>query len=158
MTEQMSAGGSFEGARELERAIAEGLWAIRPQDKPWDSFAYVYMETGGTGGAIAKLYRDGLELERARPRKDVLVSAMKLREVTYQPGKGAWLSMTLTITPTGDGWETSYNYTDKPDWELGDPGPSAYAQELYLFPRDEDHIPDWFKEEMKGATWTPDSD
>ncbi|WP_043806250.1 DUF6507 family protein [Paenarthrobacter aurescens] len=58
----------------------------------------------------------------------------------------------------GDGWEASYNYDEKPVWEFGDPVNDTYAQELYLFPRDEEHIPDWFEEEMKGATWTPDSD
>ncbi|UKA48883.1 hypothetical protein LFT48_15750 [Arthrobacter sp. FW305-123] len=65
--------------------------------------------------------------------------------------------MTLKVTPKGDGWEASYNYDEKPVWELGEPDNDTYAQELYLFPRDEEHITDWFKEEMKGATWTPDS-
>ncbi len=76
----------------------------------------------------------------------------------YKPGKGAWLSMTLKHHPKGDGWEADYNYTEKPVWELGDPVDDTYAQELYLFPRDEEHIPDWFKEEMRGSTWTPGSD
>jgi len=76
----------------------------------------------------------------------------------YTPGKGTWFSMTLKVTPKGDGWEAGYNYTEKPVWGLGEPVNDTYAQELYLFPRDEEHIPDWFKEEMKGATWTPNSD
>ncbi|UKA48881.1 hypothetical protein LFT48_15740 [Arthrobacter sp. FW305-123] len=97
-------------------------------------------------------------MERKRADTSVLLAAKKLREVMYEPGKGTWFSMTLKVTPKGDGWEADYNYTEKPVWELGEPVNDTYAQELYLFPRDEDHIPDWFKEEMKGATWTPNSD
>ncbi|MFJ6535525.1 hypothetical protein ACIQH5_04790 [Paenarthrobacter sp. NPDC091711] len=66
--------------------------------------------------------------------------------------------MRLIVTPTGDDWEASYNYDDRPHWELGEPSADTYAQELHLFPRDEEHIPDWFKEEMRGSIWTPGSD
>lgn len=51
--------------------------------------------------------------------------------------------------------ETTYNYTEKLVWELGEPSGDDYAQELFVFPRDEDHIPDWFREGLKDATWTP---
>jgi len=148
----------FEEAHELERTIAEGLWAVRPQYLQWDEFVYVRSEIGSRGSSIAKVYGAGKELERKRADTSVLLAAKKLREVMYEPGKGTWFSMTLKVTPKGDGWEADYNYTEKPVWELGEPVNDTYAQELYLFPRDEDHIPDWFKEEMKGATWTPGSD
>ncbi|WP_043470544.1 hypothetical protein [Arthrobacter sp. Rue61a] len=148
----------FETTRALERTIAEGLWTARPLDIEWDTFAYVRSEVGGTASAIAKAYLDGAEIKRKHIDKSVVIAARTLRELMYRPGKGTWFSMTLSITPAGDGWEASYNYTEKPLWELGDPVNDTFAQELYLFPRDEEHIPDWFKEEMKGATWTPDSD
>lgn len=148
---------TFQETRDQERIIAEGLWAIRPQDRAWDSITYVRNETGGVSSSIAKIYRGG-EMKRAGAADEVHFAAEKLREVMYQPGKGAWLSMTLTVTPAGDGWETTYNYTKKPVWELGEPSANAYAQELYVFPRDGEHIPDWFKEELKDATWQPPKD
>jgi hypothetical protein len=157
MTQPSSETDPFEEARVQERIIAERLWAIRPKNRAWDTITYTHMETGGTGGSIAKIHHED-NLERARAGNDVLFAAKRLREVMYQPGKGAWLSMTLTITPAGNGWESTYNYNEKPVWELGEPSANAYAQELYVFPRDEEHIPDWFKEELKDATWTPPAD
>ncbi|MBP2264796.1 hypothetical protein J3A64_000260 [Pseudarthrobacter sp. PvP004] len=143
---------------ENSREPAEGLWAVRPQDIQWDEFAYVRSEIGSRASSIARAYLAGAEVKRIHVDNNVLIAARTLREVLYRPGKGTWLSITLKVTPKGDGWEASYNYDDRPHWELGEPSADTYAQELYLFPRDEEHIPDWFKEEMKGATWTPDSD
>lgn len=140
--------------RAQERIIAGGLWAIRPQDRDWDRITYVFMETGGIGGSIAKIYA-GDSLKRARTANEMLFAAKRLREAMYQSGKGTWPSMTLTITPAGDGWESAYNYAEKPVWELGEPSGDDYAQELYVFPHDEEHFPDWFKEELEDAIWTP---
>ena len=148
---------TFDGARELERVIAGGLWGVRP-DNEWDIVEYVVRETGSRGSSGARVYLRDQEVDRIRPVDGWLIAALKLRELLYRQGKGAWLSMSLRITPEGEGWEVSYNYYDKPLWELGEPSADSYAQELYLYPRDEDHIPDWFREEMKGATWTPESD
>lgn len=147
----------FEEARELERTIAEELWAVRPQGIQWDEFAYVRSEIGSRASSIARAYLAGTEVKRIHVDTNVLIAARTLREVMYRPNQGTWFSMTLKVTPAGDGWEADYNYTQKPVWELGEPVNDTYAQELYLFPRDEDHIPGWFREEMEGATWTPDS-
>ncbi len=149
---------NFEEARELERTIAETMWSIRPTDVSWDSLVYVHNQIGGLGSSITKIFHQGAVIDRRSIVKEVAFTVDDLREAMYKPGKGSWLSMTLTVTPAGNGWEADYNYTEKPVWELGEPVNDTYAQELYLFPRDEEHIPDWFKEAMKGATWTPDSD
>ncbi|TQS92552.1 hypothetical protein EU811_09640 [Arthrobacter sp. TS-15] len=156
MTDSTASKDPFEQAREYERIIAEGLWDVRPLDMPWDLLEYVHNETGGLGSSIAKVYYMGEELKRLDPDDTVLIAALKLREVMYRPDQGTWFSTTLKITPKGDGWEASYNYTEKPVWELGEPVNDTYAQELYLYPRDEEHIPNWFREEMRGSTWTPE--
>lgn len=155
MTKESAQKDLFQTARDLERVIAEGLWAIRPEDRDWDTITYVRNSTGGVSSAISKIYKDGDEIGRARTSHEVMFAADDLRKAMYQPGKGAWFSVTLTITPAGDGWEATYNYTEKPVWELGEPSGDDYAQELYVYPRDEEHIPDWFKEELKDAIWTP---
>ncbi|MFE4194848.1 hypothetical protein ACFRJ9_03200 [Paenarthrobacter sp. NPDC056912] len=158
MTQRTTPQDRFEKARELERTIAEGLWAVRPQATPWDSFVYVHNHIGGRGSSIAKIYHQSQLIGRESISSEVLFTVMDLRELMYKSGVGTWISMTLTITSGGNGWEADYNYTEKPVWELGEPVNDTYAQELYLYPRDEEHIPEWFKEEMKGATWTPGSD
>jgi hypothetical protein len=145
---------TFQTARDQERIIAEGLWANRPQDREWDRITYVRNQTGGRGSEIAFIH-SGTGVKRAGTSDEIMFAAEDLRKAMCQPGKGAWFSMTLTITPAGDGWESTYNYTEKPVWELGEPSGDDYAQELYVYPRDEEHFPDWFREELKTATWTP---
>ncbi|AFR30128.1 hypothetical protein [Arthrobacter sp. Rue61a] len=81
---------TFESTRELERTIAEALWAARPNDIEWDTFAYVRSEVGGTASAIAKAYLDGTEMKRKHIDKSVVVAARTLRELMYKPGKGTW--------------------------------------------------------------------
>lgn len=119
---------------------------------------YIRADIGSRASSNAKAYLTDHEVKRVHVNDNVLIAARTLREVMYKPGKGTWISMTLKITPKGDGWEADYNYTEKPVWELGDPVDDTYAQELYLFPRHEEHIPDWFKEKIKNSTWTPETD
>ena len=123
----------------------------------WDVIEYVRSQIGGRGSSVAKVYRDNEEVERKGTSPAVIFAVKSLRELMYRPGKGTWFSRRLRVQPSGDGWEVFYNYYDRPLWELGVPSADTYVQELHLFPRDEEHIPDWFREEMKGATWTPDS-
>ena len=149
---------AFEEAQEQERIIAEDMWSLRPLDAQWDAMEYVRSQIGGRGSSLAKVYVDGKEIDRKGTTPAVIFAVKRLRELMYLPGKGTWFSMRLRVEPTGDGWEASYNYNDRPHWELGEPSADSYAQELYLYPRDEEHIPDWFKEEMRGSTWTPGSD
>ncbi|MFE4194849.1 hypothetical protein ACFRJ9_03205 [Paenarthrobacter sp. NPDC056912] len=158
MTHSTSSRDPFEQAREYERIIAEGVWSIRPTDMAWDSLVYVHNQIGSRGSSITKIFHRGALIDRRSIVKEILFTVDDLRDVMYRPNQGTWISMTLKVTPKGDGWEADYNYMEKPVWELGEPVNDTYAQELYLYPRDEEHIPDWFKEEMKGATWTPGSD
>jgi hypothetical protein len=146
---------TFQTVWDLEQIIAEGLWEIRPQDLDWDKIVYNRNQTGGTGDQIVFILSN-VGIKRAFSSKEITFAADDLREMMYQLGKGAWLAMTLTITPGGDGWEATYNYTEKPEWPHGEPSGDDYAQELYVYPRDEEHIPDWFREELKTATWTPE--
>ncbi|WP_426996722.1 hypothetical protein [Pseudarthrobacter sp. N5] len=42
---------TFQETRDQERIIAEGLWAIRPQDRAWDSITHVRNEKGGVSSS-----------------------------------------------------------------------------------------------------------
>ncbi|MFJ4030071.1 hypothetical protein ACIPWF_22255 [Paenarthrobacter sp. NPDC089989] len=147
---------AFERARAEERIIAEGLWAARPPEFTWDKFTVTFMETGGKCRFVALAYQDRRVVVRQNISHDTFGAAKRLRQTMYSPHKGTWLSMSLTITADGSGWEATYNYHKKPTWELPEPGAADYWDELRLFPRDEEHIPDWFKDELKGVK-TPTS-
>ncbi len=119
MTQGTTSKDTFESTRELERTIAEGLWAARPRDLAWDKFTVDYMETGSMGRFVAIVYQDRQIVGRQSISHDMFWAAKRLRQGMYSPGKGTWLSMTLTVTPAGRGWEASYNYNEKPSGNSG---------------------------------------
>lgn len=151
MTQHSVATDPFEQARAEERIIAEGLWAAQPRELTWDKFTVDFMETGSMSRFVALVYQDRQIVGRQNISHDMFWAAKRLRQGMYSEGKGTWLSMTLTITPADIGWEASYNYNQKPAWESPEPAEADYSDELTYFPRNEDHIPDWFREELKGV-------
>lgn len=151
MTQGTTSKDTFESTRELERTIAEGLWTARPRELTWDKFTVDYMETGSMSRFVALVYQDRQIVGRQSISHDMFWAAKRLRQGMYSEGKGTWLSMTLTITSAGSGWEASYNYNQKPAWESPEPAEADYSDELTYFPRNEDHVPGWFREELKGV-------
>jgi hypothetical protein len=69
-----------------------------------------------------------------------------LRLQMYQPGKGAWLTARLTITPDGH-FETDFDYDGEPGWSMPvDDG--IYAEDLAEFPREDRYIPAWLRAKL----------
>jgi len=67
----------------------------------------------------------------------------RLRLQMYQPGKGAWLTATLTITSDGH-FSTDFDYDHEPRWSIP-VDPATYAADLEEFPRDARYIPAWMR-------------
>ncbi|WP_280201112.1 hypothetical protein [Nocardia cyriacigeorgica] len=76
----------------------------------------------------------------------------QLRRTSARPGRGAWLSMDLTLRFPNQ-VETVFFRDDDAGWGSQTPGPESFREELELFPRDEQHLPEWFR---KGLQSTPD--
>ena len=70
-----------------------------------------------------------------------------LRQQMYQPGKGAWLSARISITPDGH-FSTDFDYDREPGWSIP-VDDSIYAADLAEFPRDAEHIPDWLAAKVR---------
>ncbi|WP_435121328.1 TNT domain-containing protein [Amycolatopsis thermoflava] len=69
----------------------------------------------------------------------------ELREAMYEPGVGAWLQARYALHPSGE-FDLDVSTTTAPWWRTPpDDLPAALAAELKAFPRDPEHLPDWWR-------------
>jgi hypothetical protein len=106
--------------------------------------------------ALAVVMPDGAAA-RMEPPPDVSPLLFELRNKKYMRGRGTWLSLRLVIEPDGE-YRVSYNFDLDPLW---DPPLEAdvWHQDFEAFPRDDEWIPAWYREGIKGETGgkrTPD--
>lgn len=106
--------------------------------------------------SLAVVMPDGIRAE-VEPPADVSPLLFELRHKKYMRGRGTWLSMRLVIEPTGD-YRVSYNFDLDPGWDppVDD---DVLDHDFETFPRDEEWIPAWYREGIKGETGgkrTPD--
>ena len=75
------------------------------------------------------------------PSFDAVRAFEGLRELTAQPGKGAWYSAVFTMDRAGT-FNVEFDYDTKPSfpYKIDD---EDYREDLEAFPRDPEHIPDW---------------
>jgi hypothetical protein len=86
----------------------------------------------------------------SEPPPDVSPLLFELRQKKYGRGSGAWLSMRLVIEPDG-AYRVLYNFDWDPHW---DPPVETWVfdHDFETFPRDEEWIPAWYREGLKGGT------
>ncbi|MEC3974643.1 TNT domain-containing protein [Amycolatopsis sp. H20-H5] len=69
----------------------------------------------------------------------------ELRTGMYEPGLGTWLQSRFTLEPEGT-FDFDFVADVEPAWaEPPGAGSTAYPDELAAFPRDDEHIPDWWR-------------
>ncbi|MDO4253909.1 MAG: SseB family protein [Kocuria sp.] len=160
-----SSSGSHAAAQFTDEQITQSLrneldsvgnWILGVLNAPpgWDRMEVDLKPQGGRVWLRITEHRGGRELPgtvgpitRGTP---VLRRIKRLQSLFYRPGRGTWLSTTITIT--ADGWpqpqysfSTRHNFDERPP-TLGDEG--AYQLEdglehLESFPRTQQRIPDW---------------
>ncbi|NBH11632.1 hypothetical protein [Amycolatopsis sp. SID8362] len=106
--------------------------------------------------ALAVVMPDGAAA-RMEPPPDVSPLLFELRNKKYMRERGSWLSLRLVIEPDGD-YRVSYNFDLDPLW---DPPieTAVWDQDFEAFPRDDEWIPAWYREGIKGESGgkrTPD--
>ncbi|PRX46539.1 hypothetical protein B0I33_107116 [Prauserella shujinwangii] len=67
----------------------------------------------------------------------------ELRAASATSDGGTWLSAVLELRQSG-GFRARFDGTGEPDFRAGPP-PEAFAEELRLFPRAEEHVPGWLR-------------
>ncbi|MEU4291336.1 immunity protein YezG family protein [Kribbella sp. NPDC026596] len=118
-------------------AIARALTAGLPAG--WREVTAVYRATAPYAELDATV--DGAQLD---PLPEGLEDSFEiLRQQMYQPGKGAWLTATITVTAAGH-FATDFDYDHEPEWSIAVHA-GIYAADLAEFPRDAQYVPDWLR-------------
>ncbi|KAA9395263.1 SseB family protein [Kocuria coralli] len=96
-----------------------------------------------------------------KPGSPILRRINRLQSLSYRPGRGTWLSTTITVS--AEGWpEPSYSFTASHNFDdrppvLGEEGPYQVGdalEHLEVFPRTEARVPEWLAE-MAGEADLP---
>ncbi|MCR3736736.1 Protein of unknown function (DUF4237) [Prauserella salsuginis] len=124
-----------------------GLSLLRAAPRDWRRVTAVYRAVGRyhelTGEVVTA---DGTAQEWVATH-DIATLFGKLRAGMYREGRGTWFNARYQLDHP-----SSYNLEydrDEPSWDLAPPS-QAYADELRMFPRSEENVPDWLMRRMAG--------
>ena len=78
--------------------------------------------------------------------EDVTLKIKKLREELYKlsPNKGPWYTCIITVTSDGK-FNIDFDYDEKPKFKY-DPSPDKFIDDLKVFPRDKELVPEWLND------------
>lgn len=131
-------------ADELTVGLAQAVAAVLSPG--WTHAAYrPAVIAGRSQDQLAVRFSNGTETVVEPPERARLLVPW-LRHRMYQPGRGTWLSATFTLVSDGNMYP-EFNYDDEPDW--GRPvSDDEYAEELKVYPRDTEHLPEWLAQRL----------
>jgi hypothetical protein len=131
---------------EFIREIAANLVRDIPSD--WESATYDVQIVGGYINERMEVVFDNGETGLVEIPDDSGLKATRLRSGMYKQGAGTWFSVRLNLWSSGK-YRCNFNYADKPSFGFA-PDVRDYEQDLKLFPRDEERIPEWMREILEG--------
>ena len=102
----------------------------------------ILMTVGAVDMRLTVIMKDGSS-PQVDPVPDLAQIAAELRSMMYRPGEGTWFGMRYMMDPPGAYW-VSFNTEFNPLWDPPLPG-EYFAQDLGVFPRSDEHIPDWLR-------------
>jgi hypothetical protein len=79
----------------------------------------------------------------------VRAGVLDLRRLMYAPGRGAWLSLRLTVDPPLQ-LQLNVNYYDDPLWTQRMPA-DIYRRDLQVFPRPPEQVTGWLRARLDGV-------
>ncbi|MFD9889605.1 TNT domain-containing protein [Amycolatopsis sp. NPDC059027] len=86
-----------------------------------------------------------LEVRNAGEQPELTNLFSRLRAGMYATGRGTWLQSRFTLAPDGT-FDFDFTLDTEPAWnEPPEQGSTAYPDELAEFPREDEHIPDWWR-------------
>jgi hypothetical protein len=124
-----------------------GLALMRSAPDDWQQIRTEFRATGRYFELSAEVVStDGAE-QAWTASHEIATSFAKLRAGMYREGRGTWFNARYQIERP-----SSYNLEFdrvEPQWRTPPP-PPAYRDELHLFPRTDDNVPDWLLRRLSG--------
>lgn len=137
----------FEEQRDLARRIADLLASRAPADR--DQIRAFYRAAGDHEELIGHILSIDGQLREWEAPRELLDHYRQLRSGMYKDGIGTWTAASTVVE-----WplRTSVNYlfSEDPQWRQPPPR-TAVLNELEMFPRAPEHVPDWMKTVLPNA-------
>lgn len=134
-------------AEELRNELCEALQFAAPLT--WETIRFTVQATVLTSTASTSVVnRDGTPGSLVLP-DGFMRRVDEFRAACYEPGRGTWYSAAITLRGNSEP-EIALYYDEKPDWGAW-PHPWSYVRDLEFFPRDEEHVPGWLREQVELA-------
>jgi hypothetical protein len=134
----------------LVKQIGLALLRVAPSD--WEQIVVTYRAIGRYHEVIGEVTTEDEVTESWSPPPDIVALFGRLRSGMYREGRGTWFNTIYQLDRP-----SSYNLEydrDEPDWDQVPPS-QAFADELRLFPRDEENIPDWLRRRLSAPPPPP---
>ncbi|GAA1947485.1 TNT domain-containing protein [Amycolatopsis minnesotensis] len=124
-----------------------GLALLRAAPRDWRRVTAQYRAVGRYHELTGEVATGDGQTHEWVATHDIATLFGKLRAGMYRDGRGTWFNARYQLDHP-----SSYNLEydrEEPEWDLAPP-PQAYADELRMFPRSEENVPEWLLRRMSG--------
>ncbi|GAB1508616.1 TNT domain-containing protein [Actinophytocola sp. KF-1] len=134
----------------LVKQIGLAMLRVAPED--WEQLTVDYRAVGRYAESTGQVtYSDGGTEPWTMPA-DLQGLFARLRAGMYREGRGTWFNARYKLDHP-----SSYNLEydrEEPNWELPPP-PQAYPDDMRMFPRTDDNVPEWLRRRLAQAPPPP---
>ena len=124
-----------------------GLALLRAAPRDWRKVTAEYRAVGRYHELAGQIVTEDGTVHEWLATHDIATLFGRLRGGMYRDGRGTWFNARYQLDHPSS-YNLEYN-RDEPVWNLVPP-PQAYSDELRMFPRTEDNVPEWLIRRMSG--------
>ncbi|HKN56470.1 MAG TPA: TNT domain-containing protein [Amycolatopsis sp.] len=124
-----------------------GLALLRAAPRDWRKVTAEYRAVGRYYELTGEIVTEDGSPHEWLATHDIASLFGRLRGGMYRDGRGTWFNARYQLDHPSS-YNLEYN-RDEPQWNLAPP-PQAYSDELRMFPRSEDNVPEWLIRRMSG--------
>ncbi|MEQ0562901.1 glycohydrolase toxin TNT-related protein [Amycolatopsis sp. NEAU-NG30] len=124
-----------------------GLALLRAAPRDWRKVVAEYRAVGRYHELTGEIVTEDGTVHEWLATHDIATLFGRLRGGMYRDGRGTWFNARYQLDHPSS-YNLEYN-RDEPVWNLAPP-PQAYSDELRMFPRTEENVPEWLIRRMSG--------
>ncbi|MEV5714149.1 glycohydrolase toxin TNT-related protein [Amycolatopsis mediterranei] len=124
-----------------------GLALLRAAPRDWRKVTAEYRALGRYHELTGEIVTEDGTVHEWLATHDIATLFGRLRGGMYRDGRGTWFNARYQLDHPSS-YNLEYN-RDEPVWNLAPP-PQAYSDELRMFPRTEENVPEWLIRRMSG--------
>ncbi|MGW7532002.1 glycohydrolase toxin TNT-related protein [Amycolatopsis sp. NPDC054798] len=124
-----------------------GLALLRAAPRDWRKVSAEYRAVGRYHELTGEIVLEDGSAQEWIATHDIATLFGRLRAGMYRDGRGTWFNARYQLDHPSS-YNLEYN-RDEPGWHLAPP-PQAYSDELRMFPRTEENVPEWLIRRMSG--------